>query len=456
MGEARDVPPVATPEPGAWPGGLATWRARLTGPTARKGGWAVADQALVSGTRFVTAVMLARYTDPAEFGAFVLAAAALLSVNGLQAALVTGPMTVIGAPKEEDEFRRYVATLALAQLLGGAVLAALAFAAVGVMMLVPAAAGLRGAFGGMAAAVFFVQAQEFFRRVLFTRLLPSRVLVNDGLYCAMQLGGVFALWRLDASAGGAVGWLSGRNVFLCVAGSAFLAGLLGLWQVRGFLSRNLEGARAFMRENWRFGRWALGARLGGGLTTMGVRLIVAAFGGLVGAAVYEAPRLLLAPLQILTTGAGCVIVPRASQKHADGDGKALTAFMSSTALVVGSLFVGYAAIVAVAPEFWLQLLYGSEYKGAGGVLLSWVAVYVVLGLGLLPRAFLAATRRPRIAAMLVLVEGVLCLGSCLPIVSRWGVQGVLLARSTAGALMLIVATFVSWRVFKKEAVPVAH
>ncbi|MHC4252475.1 MAG: hypothetical protein ACYS9X_25430, partial [Planctomycetota bacterium] len=73
MGEAKDVPPVETAEPGAWPGGLAAWRARLTGPTARKGGWAVADQALVSGTRFVTAVMLARYTDPAEFGAYVLA-----------------------------------------------------------------------------------------------------------------------------------------------------------------------------------------------------------------------------------------------------------------------------------------------------------------------------------------------------------------------------------------------
>ena len=59
MGEGEDIPQAGTADPGAWPGGLGSWRARMTGSTARKGVISVVDQAVVSGSNFLTALLLA-------------------------------------------------------------------------------------------------------------------------------------------------------------------------------------------------------------------------------------------------------------------------------------------------------------------------------------------------------------------------------------------------------------
>ena len=216
--------------------GLRRWRARLRGPTARKGVLAVADQALVSGANFATGFLMARFCTKEEFGGYVLAFSVMLFLNGLQAALITGPMMVLGAAREGDDFRRYVTALGAAQLATGAALTGIAFAAVGVMFLLPSAEGLRGAFLGMAAALFFVQTQEFVRRVLFTRLEPARAFVNDCVFRGMQLAAVAALFLLSRRGEG--GWLSGRNVFLAVACSALTGSAVGLWQVREHLGRS--------------------------------------------------------------------------------------------------------------------------------------------------------------------------------------------------------------------------
>ena len=90
-------------------------RARLTGPTVRKGAWATADQALVSLANFATSILLARFCPTEEYGAYVLAASIMFFVNGVHEALITAPMVILGAPKEGPELGQYVLALAAAQ-----------------------------------------------------------------------------------------------------------------------------------------------------------------------------------------------------------------------------------------------------------------------------------------------------------------------------------------------------
>jgi len=442
MGEAEDNMtslPTDAAESRPRPDSIATWQARLTGPTARKGVTSVIDQAIVSGVNFLTALLLARYTGKGEFGAFTLAFATLMLITGLQGALVTGPMAVLGASRDEEGFRSYATALGAAQLAVAAALTAVALVAAGVMYLLPSAAGLRGTFLGMAVAVFFVLAQEFVRRTLFARLEARGVLVNDIVFRGLQAAGVVALLFLGRRAGaGDAGWLSGRNVFLLLGGSAALASVLGLWQIRRWLGGGLGRMREHLGENWRFGRWALGAQMGGSLTTMGTKVIVAAFGGLAGAATLEAPRLLLAPLQILSIGGRSVLTPRASQKYAEGGKRGLLAFMLPAAVVLGTVFIGYAAVVAIAPELWLGLLYGDKYAGAGTILVLWAAVYALMGLKVLPGTTLAVLRRPDAVMYVALSRGALCAVAVTALAAQFGSIG-----GTAAVLVTEVVAVVS-------------
>ena len=63
--------------------------------------WPVADQAVVSGTNFLTNVMLIRFMGLREFGVFALAWMSILFVNSLQNALIVAPMMSISAQQEE-------------------------------------------------------------------------------------------------------------------------------------------------------------------------------------------------------------------------------------------------------------------------------------------------------------------------------------------------------------------
>lgn len=417
-------------------GGLRIWGARLTGPTARKGVWALADQMLVSGANFATALVLARCTDRGEYGAYVLAFSVMLFLSGLQAALITGPMMVLSPAREAGEFRRYVTSLAALQLATGAGGAALAFAAVGVMSFLPAGESLRGAFAGMATAVFFVQTQEFARRVLLARLAPARAFVNDLVFRGLQLAGLAGLFLLDRRHGGSGGWLSARNVFFAIACSALAGSAVGLWQVRSHLGRSLAGARECLRENWRFGRWLLGSSLGNFVLIRANNFIVAGFVGVAGAAMLEAPRLLLAPLQVLAMGGNNVLVPRAAEKYEKGGRKGLLGFLVPAAVVLAVIFIGYAAVVAAAPGFWLRLFFGGRYDGAGTIVVLWAASYAVSGLHVLPRVGLVATRRPDLLMYALLGTAALLLAASTCLSATYGLHGALVAKLGSSIILL--------------------
>ncbi len=97
-----------------------------TGPTARKSLWALADQGAQSATNFLTSLLLAKLCAPKQFGVYVLASSALLAGSGLQGALLTGPMTVLGAGRDGDDWKRYATTLAIAQVFLGISMAVVA------------------------------------------------------------------------------------------------------------------------------------------------------------------------------------------------------------------------------------------------------------------------------------------------------------------------------------------
>ena len=61
--------------------------------------WALADQAMVSGVNFLTAILLARYLGIEEFGRFTLAWMAVLIAYSIQYAMIIAPMMSIG-PKQ--------------------------------------------------------------------------------------------------------------------------------------------------------------------------------------------------------------------------------------------------------------------------------------------------------------------------------------------------------------------
>lgn len=62
--------------------------------------WALADQTMICGVNFLTAILVARYLGDDEFGRFTLAWMVVLFVKNLQHAMIVSPMMGSIGPKQ--------------------------------------------------------------------------------------------------------------------------------------------------------------------------------------------------------------------------------------------------------------------------------------------------------------------------------------------------------------------
>ena len=193
------------------------WRARRL----IKDAWAVADQALISATNFLTMVLVARgLGGPSEFGAFTLVYSALLFANILQVALITQPHNILGTARHGANYAAYTTSCGLAQLL-----LVLAEGSIALLVWAVASQAHWAAAAMLLALVPSVvawQLQEFVRRVLYTEGRHAAAFANDLISYGGQTLAVGALWTLDAlQERGALAthrhWLTGATALYALA-----------------------------------------------------------------------------------------------------------------------------------------------------------------------------------------------------------------------------------------------
>src|SRR5262249_27271719 len=149
-------------------------------------GLALADQAVVSATSFLTTVMIGRWTDPGQLGAFAIAFSVLASLFTIQRSLITLPYSIqrhrpLVAPQE-------YAGSALAQscLMSGLVVACLAAAAIAALAY-GAAPELIAMTWALAAVAPFALLREFCRRFSFAHFHVGRALALDSTVAVLQV-----------------------------------------------------------------------------------------------------------------------------------------------------------------------------------------------------------------------------------------------------------------------------
>src|SRR5215472_9247405 len=80
-------------------------------PWAMKGGLALLDQGLITGSNFVLGIVLARWLPPDQYGAYAVAFAAFLLLLMLYQSLFLEPQAVFGASAYRRCFRGYLKAL---------------------------------------------------------------------------------------------------------------------------------------------------------------------------------------------------------------------------------------------------------------------------------------------------------------------------------------------------------
>jgi len=395
---------------------------------------ALADQAIVSGTSFLTLILIGRWTNPSQLGLYSIGISVLVSTLAVQYSLVSLPYTIqlhrpIGTPAE-------YAGMSLMQsgLLSSATTVVLAVTALSLSgwAAKPDTVAMTWA---LAAIVPFALLREFARRYAFSRLRMVEALMLDCVATAIQLAALFWL--------GSTGRMSPANACVAIGGACALSSMVWLYRSRAGFEIRGDQVQAAARRSWALGKWLLAGQVTVSLQGYVTYWLLALVMGSTATGVYAACMSIASVVNPLMTGMNNAIAPKAVLALEQGGHARLRRRAARDAVLLGAAMSLFCLVLAFYAEDAMRLLYrGKDFAGQGKTV-------TLLGLGLLasavgfPASFgLASLERPQAivwaGSIGVCVTVVLGLG----LMSRWDLSGAacgFLAGSVIGSVGLWVA-----------------
>lgn len=376
---------------------------------------ALVDQAVVSAASFVTTVLVGRYSDPSQLGAYAIAASVLASSLAVQRSLIALPYAIqrhrpFGSPAEH----------------AGSVLTQNHFlSALIVVVLTLAACGLSDAGAhrqlvtltwALVGVMPFVLLREFYRRIAFAHLDISDALILDMVVAALQLAMLGSLAWMGhisavtacaaiglASALPALGWMYIRRANFVVR--------------RGYLKRDT-------RQSWRLGKWLLA-----GQATVQVQLyaaywLSALIGGAAVTGVYAASMSIVSFANPLLFGLGNIMSARSALAWNTGGGATLRRQTIEDAMMIAALMSVFCVIVFLAGGDIIRFLYhGREYEGQGGIAAILALATMAASLSMPASNALASIERANAAAVAGAIGATITVLFVWYLMSRWGLRG---------------------------------
>jgi O-antigen/teichoic acid export membrane protein len=355
---------------------------RFRGPALR----GVADQALTSAENFAVGIILVRNCTKAEFGLYVLGYGMLVLCWSLIAALITAQMPAA--------FSRGALSLEERQMLCGSLLHSL--------LVTSAATAGCGCILAMlltqlnivaapdiyywlllASALPGICLRDFMRRYFFQERSEARALLMDGLALALTIMTLGTMAALHAT-----------HLNSVAAATLALGGLgVGIWGiVAGDLSpeRHRDEPVGSLRSSWQSGRWNIGATFVSWVQTQAYTFFVTAMLGLSGLATANAPRVLLTPITLLSTGLALPLLPQFAKQRTNLDSVVGVRAVGVLAGAMGALVGLYTFALWLGRDAFLPLILGRRYDDIWPCLIAWAIANVFTNIRVYYSTFLLA------------------------------------------------------------------
>lgn len=217
-------------------------------------GFTILDQFLFSGSNFVINILLARWFSPEEYGNFTLLFSILLFFSGFHTALLTEPMSVLGAKYIQKFKSYYLHSVKLHFIITGIMSLIIVLATLGLETINVISGPLLYYtdllwMGLMLPLILYIW---FERRYSYLIQQPNRSFRISLIYSISLTLFVFLIFRQAA--------FSVSNVFvifgLCSMMSSIFLNLKKFKKIF-VVDQSLDALKIF-KENWNYGKWMLG------------------------------------------------------------------------------------------------------------------------------------------------------------------------------------------------------
>jgi len=378
---------------------------------------AVLSQAVLSAGNFIVGLMLIRLTPHAQYAYYVLIITAVQLLAGLQLAFIQPSLVrclavadraarrefVGGAYREQRRRLLFVTAAAVVLLLG------LWYFNVVESSMVPLV------FAAIFAALSTLY-REYFRMVLLAYRIPLQALKVDIFYIIVLCAGAYLATRTAAPA-----MIAALTLGLAAAVGGWLLSHM-VWRHEGW---DIHGAPRVFAEMAPLGTWAVIGAAIHWTFSQGFIYIVAGTLGVSAVATISATRLLLMPVNLVSSGLGSMTFPTVSRwlRHQP----VRDVFKRLSWLAAG--IAGLGALYVIVMWFFRDWIFAHVTKGQfehrDTLLLLWSVVFLFMAVRDQMLFLPSACGQYRIMAWLTLATAIFSLVTCYACMRLFGVVGAL-------------------------------
>ena len=387
------------------------------------------DQAVVSGTSFVTTLLIARASGSSQLGIYALGMSLLLSFVAFQDSLISQPYSI----------KRYCPEGTAAELAGATLMLSILFSVASTLVLTVAAVCVLEwdarsdtivITWAMAGILPFALTRDFTRRFAFAHLEMVRALLLDLIAAIIQLSTLGWL--------GVTGRMSALNASIAFGAACAIPTAIWLAYARAELTIRMPHVPLAFKQSWALGKWLLAGRITAqvqGYMTYWITMLIA---GASATGAYAACMSIVGIANPLLMGLTNILMPKTVLAWKNGGGPALWHEVIRNTVLIAALVVPLSLATFGAGESVMRMLYhGKEFEGLGHTLTVLVVAMSVGALGLPPSNALAAIETPRA----IVITGLVGAGVTVILISlfmpEWGLLGAaygLLGGSVVGAV----------------------
>lgn len=405
---------------------------------ASKGGLAILDQGLISGSNFIVSILLARWLMPDAYGAYAVAFGIWIMLSLVYQSLVLEPMAVFGGSTYRSNLRGYLRSLLSIHLAISIVICA----ALGIWWAVAHWQGSGGTITGAVAGLVFaspcLMLFAIARRTFYVELSPLPAAAGALLYSAVVLAGLYIVYQRAL--------LSPLTAFLLIGLGALATGIVLMFALR----RGLSGSGAVpsvgevWRRHWGYGAWALVSCIAGWLPSYIYFPLLASFVGMEQSGQLKALMNLVQPFEQVRGALLMLALPYAARVTSEhGKAGAWTLARNLTLLSAGGAMLYWVVIIPLrAPVF--HLLYKGRYMEVAYLLPALALGQIFWSATFGPSITLRAMEWPSSVFVALTTATIASLIVGVPLTRAFGLKGAIWGSNTADILSLL-ALFIVFR-----------
>ncbi|WP_425618581.1 lipopolysaccharide biosynthesis protein [Anatilimnocola sp. NA78] len=385
-------------------------------------GLSILDQAIVSGTSFVTSVILGRVAGREDLGVYYLALSIVLLVRGMQEQLVSAPYMIYCSRQAKSDQSRYAGSSLLHQCLIS-VVAVTGMAVVAFLGWAPA--GIQNTLFLLLCAAPLLWMREYVRQLSFAHLDVRAAIITDGTIALTQLGGLaYLAWRGELNVGSAIAVMG-----ICCG----LASVSWLASGRQKFTLSWPAAWKDWCSNWVFSRWALASHVLACSAPYILPWVVAATHGERETGTLGACATLVGLSNMFLIGLANYLSPKAARAYAKHGLPELKRVLRQTAFLFVSALGTMSVCAFIAGHQVAAIVYGPEFIDTRWIIGVLSLSVLANSLGVTAGNGLWALERPSASFFADLCSLIVTIVATITLVPAFGPLGAAIAGLTGTA-----------------------